>query len=318
MSPPPRLLVVVHTEEEFDWSAPFSSAAVATSHARHLERAHERFLRHDLKPVYALSHPIACDPVATRLLGRLRDAGTATIGAHLHPWVTPPIEEEIGPFNSFPGNLPRDLEHAKLARLTEAIETAFGARPRLYLAGRYGFGPNTAELLEALGYTVDVSPSPPFDFSGEDGPDFSDHDLAPRRLGSIHQVPHTGAFVGPLARVPAVRAWWSREDLAGRAVRSLGARTGLVRRLRLSPEGAHARDLRSLVEALLAQGVDLFVFSFHSPSLVAGFTPYVRDDDDLRRFLATIDTFLRWFCDELGGIGVDADAEWPANERVAT
>jgi hypothetical protein len=83
-----------------------------------------------------------------------------------------------------------------------------------------------------------------------------------------------------------------------------------MRRLRLSPEGSGFADLRALVDALLRRGVGLFVFSFHSPSLAPGFTPYVRDEEDLRRFLETIDTFLRWFSSERSGVGVDADATW--------
>src|SRR3546814_4149526 len=44
------------------------------------------------------------------------------------------------------GNLPPELEHAKLAALTEAIAGAFGARPVVYKAGRYGVGPATAGI----------------------------------------------------------------------------------------------------------------------------------------------------------------------------
>ena len=50
--------------------------------------------------------------------------------------------------NSYPGNLPRDLEAEKLRLLTEKITRSFGTRPVTYLAGRYGFGPNTGEILE--------------------------------------------------------------------------------------------------------------------------------------------------------------------------
>jgi hypothetical protein len=310
VSVPPRLLAVVHTEEEFDWSAPFSSTAVATSHARHLDRGHDLFVAHGFKPVYALSYPIARDPEAVATLTRFRDAGTAAIGAHLHPWVTPPLEEEIGPFNSFPGNLPPALERAKLACLTETIEAAFGEPPRVYLAGRYGIGANTAALLEELGYRLDLSPSPPFDYRAAGGPDFRTCGLAPRRLGGLHQVPHTGALVGPLARSALMRGLWLQTGPLGRAMRSLGGRTGLMRRLRLSPEGAGLADLRALVDDLLRRGVATFLFSFHSPSLAPGFTPYVRDDGELRRFLDTIDAFLRWFRDARGGVGIDADAAW--------
>src|SRR3546814_10955242 len=69
--------------------------------------------------------------------------------------------------------LPPELEHAKLAALTEAIAGAFGARPVVYKAGRYGVGPATAGILEALGYRIDVRVVPFTDFSDDGGPDFS-------------------------------------------------------------------------------------------------------------------------------------------------
>ena len=52
-------------------------------------------------------------------------AGRAEIGIQLHPWVNPPFEEEVTPRNSFAGNLPRALEHAKFRNLREAIERNF-------------------------------------------------------------------------------------------------------------------------------------------------------------------------------------------------
>ena len=106
-------------------------------------------------------------------LKSLVDSGRALIGAHLHPWVSPPFEEEVNARNSYPGNLPPALEREKLRLLTERIEASFGTRPRTYLAGRYGFGPHTGAILEELGYEVDISPAVPIDFSADGGPDYS-------------------------------------------------------------------------------------------------------------------------------------------------
>ena len=66
--------------------------------------------------------------------------------------MNPPHDEEVITFNSFAGNLPMALERAKINDLTDTIEAAFGRRPVVYRAGRYGVGPNTAELLEEAGY----------------------------------------------------------------------------------------------------------------------------------------------------------------------
>ena len=153
----PELLVVVDTEEEFDWSAPFSRDAVATRSIPAQAKAHEIYERFGIVPTYVVDYPVATDPEASAFLRALKEAGKAEIGAHLHPWVTPPHEEEVNGFNSYHGNLPVDLERAKIESLTEAIHGAFGDAPTVFKAGRHGFGPNTAALLVEFGYKVDCS-----------------------------------------------------------------------------------------------------------------------------------------------------------------
>jgi len=52
---------------------------------------------------------------------------------------------------------------------------------------------------------------------------------------------------------------------------------------------------------ILAGGTRVFTFSFHSPSLRPGCTPYVRTESDLKVFLATCRQYFEFFLDELGG-----------------
>ena len=72
-------------------------------------------------------------------LKELLEAGQCEIGAQLHPWVNPPFVEVISNRNSYPGNLPMVVEYDKLLALTDMLEEAFGSRPRIYRAGRYGY-----------------------------------------------------------------------------------------------------------------------------------------------------------------------------------
>ena len=84
------------------------------------------------------------------MLGEFLSAGECVIGSQLHPWVNPPFDETVDSFNSFPGNLSRSIERAKIAALSEAITRNFGARPIVYRAGRYGIGPNSEALLASV------------------------------------------------------------------------------------------------------------------------------------------------------------------------
>jgi hypothetical protein len=63
------------------------------------------------------------------------------------------------------------------------------------------------------------------------------------------------------------------------------ARAGLLQRVALTPEDMPIGDALAAVRvAIEEEGQRLISFSFHSPSLVPGHTPYVRSRDDLARF----------------------------------
>ena len=301
----PQLFIIVDTEEEFDWEAPFSRESVATRSIPAQARAHGIYDRFGIVPTYVIDHPVATDPAAVAFLKGLRDAGRAEIGTHLHPWVTPPHEEEVSAFNSYHCNLPPALERAKIVAITEAIERGFGERPTVFRAGRYGFGPNTARVLAELGYRVDCSFVPHSDFSADGGPSFVGKPDRPHWLDEgrgLLEIPLTVGFVGAAARLGnAVGGLFGKPMAARWKVPAVLARTGLMDRVRLSPEGVSAEDQCRLLAALARRGHRLFSLTYHSPSLEPGHTPYVRDEADLAAFLATIEQVLTFFRDELGG-----------------
>lgn len=310
VSDPPRIMAIVDTEEEFDWSAPFDRTATGVNHMRRIGELQAVFDRHGLRPVYTVGTPIATQDVAISALKPILADGRALIGAHLHPWVTPPQTEQLNDVHSFPGNLPEALEAAKLRTLTDQIAAAFGTRPVIYKAGRYGVGPNSFAILEQLGYQVDISPMPPFDYRRRGGPDFSRRGNEPRwegPSGKVLSIPNSGGFVGRLARPGLERIG----DIAlapamQRAhVPGVLARLGLLERIALSPEGYTLGEMCRLVRFRMAAGQSLFMLCLHSPSIEPGHTPYVRSETEQAGFLDRIDRFLAWFCTALHGVTED-------------
>jgi hypothetical protein len=301
----PVLVVVIHTEEEFDWSKPYDRNATGVTHMRHIERAQSVFDAFGIVPNYVIDYPIASQAEAYGPLKVYADAGRAQIGAHLHPWVSPPFEEKLNARNSYPGNLPLALEQEKLRLLTGQITAAFGAPPLTYLAGRYGFGPNTGGILESLGYEVDISAAASIDYSADGGPDYSGYSSDPYWFGHSRRLlglPGSGGYVGwlraggtPLYR-RLTRPWLRKARISGAV-----ARLRLLERIRLSPEDYSEPEMRRLTQALLADGVRVFVFSFHSPSIMPGGTPYVSSDADLERFLEKCRRYFDFFMRELNG-----------------
>jgi hypothetical protein len=306
----PVLLVVVDTEEEFDWSADFDRRNVGVAHMRDIDKLQRVFDEFGIRPVYVVDHPIASTAESSSPLKAIHGSNRCEIGAHLHPWVTPPFDEEVNRRNSYPGNLPRELERKKLVELVRAIETNVGVRPRSYKAGRYGFGPNTASLLEELEFEVDLSPCPPFDLGEDGGPDYSSFTADPfwlDRERGLLSIPTSGAYVGFVKTgAHGLYRLATKSALKPLHLPGILARIGALERLHLSPEGYAFEDNRRLTRALHHEGVRTFTFSLHSPSVKPGCTPYVRSEQDLVQFLDSCRRYFDFFLRELGGVSMTA------------
>jgi hypothetical protein len=300
---PPTLVVVVDTEEEFDWNAPFDPGSVAVTNIAHQPLAQAVLDRHGVVPTYAVDYPVANSEAAIAVLRPIAESGRCEIGAHLHPWVTPPADGPVDERHSFPGNLPPGLERGKLAALTARIAEGFGRRPILYKAGRYGIGAATTGILQELGYRIDASVVPYTDFSGQQGPDFSAYDATPFQIADgLIEIPLSVGFTGALAGAGRhIFPLLSGKLATVLRVPGIAARLGLLQRLRLSPEGHALADMISQTRAGLARGERVFMLTYHSSSLLPGAAPYVRDVAARGAFLAALDGYCRFFMGELGG-----------------
>lgn len=319
MPPQPVLMVVVDTEEEFDWSAPLSPHATAVTAMDHVHYSQEICDHFAIRPIYVIDYPVASQKTGWLPLKGFMQENRAFIGAHLHPWVTPPFADLGLAAHSFPGNLPRPLEQEKLAVLTQQIASVMGHVPTIYKAGRYGVGPNTPAILAELGYEFDLSSAPPYDFSDQGGPDFSATPNHPGPMGSqntVFSLPTTGDYIGVLThsrfRAHKIYQWASHPKRKSLHLPGMLARTRLLDRIRLSPEGHTLDEMKRLTLALIDRGLDVFSFSFHSPSLKPGCTPYVRDKKDLQLFLQTMRCYFHFFLNELHGVAL---TPWEVKQR---
>ncbi|MDD4863053.1 MAG: polysaccharide deacetylase family protein [Alishewanella agri] len=298
---PPMLQVVVDTEEAFDWQKFPSREQVSVNHLNLLESVQAIFRQYGIKPCYAMDYPVVKDLANNVLIREFHRNGQCEIGAQLHPWVNPPFTEQLSFSNMYPGNLDNLTEKAKLQQLTELIAANFGERPTIYKAGRYGFGENTQSILEELGYLVDLSVCPPFDHSKDGGPDYHSFSAKPFTFGkNLLEIPLTGAYVSiyPAAAHKAFRLAQKFEQCK---LPGIFARSGIVDRLMLSPEGYTFAEHVKLTKFLLQQGVRLFTWSFHSSSIEPGNTSYVRSNKDLEVFLDSFKRYFDFFFNELGG-----------------
>lgn len=271
-----RFAIFADAEEQFDWNGPFRRDAVATSAMLALPEANARLVSAGCIPTYMVDWPIIDTPDSAAILKAVMDNDQCEIGTQLHPWVNPPFEEIVSDLNSYVGNLPMALQRAKLVALTGRIEQVLGTRPVIYRAGRYGVGPDTAKILADAGYRLDVSVRSLFNYRRQGGPDFSGHPVWPWRVShTVNELPLTATFIGRLRRFPGIYHG---------AIGGLLARTRVIGRVPLTPEGVPLKDALDAIQCLLDDDHRLFSLSFHTPSVVPGHTPYVRDADDLLRF----------------------------------
>ena len=302
----PVLIVTLHTEENFDWNKPFDRNETSVTAMAYINRFQEIFDACGIRPVYLVGYPVAVQETGAAPLRSFISSNRAEIGAHLHPWVCPPFEEEVNAYNSFAGNLPREIEQAKIRELVSAIENNIGVRARSYLAGRYGFGPNTANILKEEGFNVDISSSPAFDLRTDGGYDYSRYPTGPYWLDQgnrLLEVPTTGAFIGSLRNFgPALFPLIKCKQLRWLRIGGILSRLKVLQRLRLSPEGFTYADMRRLTDSLLRNGERIFIFSLHSTCVMPGCTPWVRTETDLKELLERCLRYFRYFFNELDGI----------------
>jgi hypothetical protein len=279
-----RFLVTVDVEEEFDWEQPIRREGYTLETVTAIADFQELCDQYNVNPLYLIDFPVIDHPVAGPLYADLVRQGRAEVGIQLHPWVNPPFDEEVTQYNSFAGNLPLELEQAKLIRLRDRITEVIGTAPISYRAGRYGLGENSIAVLSEAGLSIDTSVRASFDYSDEGGPDYSQLPLTPYWLDrgkGLAEIPVTTVFWG-LLRQQGQALYPRLEKLP--TLQSILSRTGMLERIALTPEDISFKEVMRGIDIAIDDGLPILNFSFHSPSLRAGYTPYVNNLDQQEAF----------------------------------
>ena len=285
-----KLSVVIHTEEEFDWNGGFFASNNQVTHGKELTTFCEKLIALGANIVFAMDYAFVSSEQGQEVIQHFKTHYPTHVefAAHLHPWVNPPYadEDNVPEHDSYPGNLPPDIEKAKLADLTDRIASLSGYRPTTYLAGRYGIGKNSHKILNELGYKVDLSITPFTDYGYQEGPDFSKYNNDEVMIDGIRCIPHSTGFVSYLTRFTDYlnRKAGHLDKLNNNLLGKILLKLLGVRKVRLSPEGFSSKDMSTLSDSLSRIGVKHLIFSFHSSTVKAGITPYTQDKDALRDF----------------------------------
>ena len=260
-----------------------------------------------VKPTYLVTYPVVTDATAAVILRALLQGGNCEVGAQCHPWNTPPFEEPESKRNTMLSNLSQDLQHKKMAVLRDAIERHLKISAVSFRSGRWGYSHSVATNLAKLGFKVDSSITPFTDWASDGGPNFST--VEPRAFrfspddifhespdGELMEIPVTIGYVGWLSFdmrwSNAIQRIVQRKPFARARVAGILSKANLLRKVWLSPEISDAAEMIRLARHLQSRGYRFLNLTFHSPSLRAGLTPFVRKQQVEQRFWEKLRRFF--------------------------
>ena len=299
-----KLVITIDTEED-NWGY-YSPNGHTLRNIERIPVLQEIFDEFGAKPTYLITYPVVTDKSAKRILRSILQSGRCEIGAHCHPWNTPPFDERMCPENSMLCNLSADLQYQKIKSLDEIIQEQFSVKPISFRAGRWGYNATVGTNLCKLGYKIDTSVTPHTTWTKMHGPDFSNaspqsftfipNEVLISKGGcsqSLLEIPATIGYVQ--SRFPIVKIiskLMPVKTLNQLRTHTLASKLGFPSRVWLSPEMSDLKSMILLSRQMISSGYDILNLFFHSPSLQAGLSPFVCTKKDEGRFLNRIRKFL--------------------------
>lgn len=299
----PHLVVTVDTEED-DWRP--SRDDVTVENIRRLPAFQELMDTLGVRPTYLVTYQVADVPWAAELLAELHDSGQAEVGAHLHPWNTPPLWEPMDTRHHLFANLDPELQRDKIASLLSRIREGLGVEPVSFRAGMWSLSSDAIGTLVEEGVRVDSSILPyvywhdvPY------SPSYSRAPARPYRLapgkslerdhpdGALLEVPATAGYTrgawrlwGPVDRLLRTR------PMTPFHVPGLLARTGVIERIALTPEITSLDKMLELTEVAARRRLPVLNVFLHSNSLLPGATQFAKSERERTRMLDRTKRYL--------------------------
>jgi len=303
-----KLIITVDTERDNEWDRPDRTSL---ENIKWLPRFQELCQKYGFKPTYLVTYEVASDPVSVRILKAWQEASQAEIGAHLHPWTTPPFIKERAwedKTHRFPHELSDDEMKSKLSILTQAIIDNFGIRPKSFRAGRWGFDARLARELIRQNYIVDCSVTPKVswkknmgDPAAKGGPDFrffrSDpyfldtHDISKAGHSSLLEVPMTILFTG----------WFKKENILLQNIvlripdsfikKVINRLLFRLKWFRIFPNSTPG-DFKRLYRSAKKNNLPVLEFMIHSSELMPGGSPYAKTREQLEKTYYNLEKML--------------------------
>lgn len=268
----------------------------------------EGLLRLGVRPTLFCAHPVLADDGAWRHVEALASRHAVEIGAHLHHWNTPPLDEgdPATTTTSVASRLvPDDLLARKIDTVLEAARQRTGRRPTSFRMGRWDLRAGHWKLLADAGILADASVRPlhardrrglrPDHFRAPRAPY-----LVPAQGRVIFELPLTATplagFLPRLVDVDDPGAWegdgtaegfypgWAREHF-----HAYGA-------LVLLPVEHPLWAMKAVTRLAVARGCRCLSLTWHSSEMMAGGNPRMATQRAVDAFLRKLERYVLWLC----------------------
>lgn len=296
MPQPLAVVVSLDVEEEGLFSGSYPRFGAGLTNIPHLERL--KFLPGEfgLPLTYLCDYPVLRHGPSLAVLEGLLARLGGELGAHLHPWNTPPFPEMPWPEPVSTAVMPLDVFRAKLESLQEAAAAFCGRRATSFRMGRWNLFRRAMAVLPEAGFTVDSSVAPLRHVRG--GPD---HFLAPADPYWLRPAGPDGPRLleAPTTQVPLVPGGPALCDALAARLGSRGrdaVRTFFMKTMTLgvNPVWMPEATMRLAVRAHVRRGGRAVTLFWHSSELLPGASPHFPDKAAVDGFLAKVRRFAGW------------------------
>jgi hypothetical protein len=288
-----KLIVSIDVEEDSLFSGQYPTIPPGVTNVRQLERLAFLAKEHGVPLTLLVTHPVAEDPTCCALLKRLAQTERAEIGAHLHPWCTPPFGRNSMPEPVPMSSMPVDALRAKLENLHSSISKNIGIEPVSFRAGRFDLSPHLLQLLPEFGITADSSvvPCHPATSGPPDYPlvfpDPHSHPMEPRVL----EVPLTITALWPAA---ARLVFSHARSLPPLFRKMCYSATRYLNSAGIHPAWFSLAVMKKATRLHAERGGQALNMFLHSSELSPGATPINRTERDVQDFVGKIRRYLEW------------------------
>lgn len=291
-----QVVLSIDVEEEGLFGGSYSSSA-SVRNVAWLESLIPLLHAQDMPITLLCTHSVFSDASACRAMDVLRTECRVEVGAHLHHWSTPPLEENAHPeIYRSAGDVPKAMMEAKLHALFEAGHNYAGHALTSFRMGRWDLHHSHWPLLAQCGVLTDSSVRPLHCGTGLPTPSATmpDHFAAPAHPYFVH-IPINGKtheiFEAPLTCVPLISPL---RPLLNALPRPLRAKVQKVGALATQPVYHPLWALRCITKAQLAQGQRVLALTWHSSEMMPGGAPHIPDKTAARALLTRIADYLTW------------------------